>query len=63
LQVWVYDSDAFPFFDGEVYHQFHSNFFHSEGMPYPEDYLSTLWEAQKRVCRIVPTGCPERVHW
>ena len=61
--VWVYDSDKYPFFDGEVYHQFHSNFFRSEGMPYGDDYVHGLWDKQKKACRIVETGCPESGHW
>jgi hypothetical protein len=31
--VWVYDTAAFPFYDAEVYHQNHCNFFLSDGMP------------------------------
>ena len=31
--VWIYDSARFPFYDGEVYHQHHCNFFSSDGMP------------------------------
>ena len=61
--MWVYDSDTFAFYDGEVYHQFHSNFFRSEGMPYGESYLGTLWRAQRKACRIRETGCPEGSHW
>ena len=33
--VWVMDSDAYPFYPGEQFHQFHSNFFNSPGMPVP----------------------------
>ena len=36
--VWVYDTAAFPYYKGEVYHQNHCNFFTSEGMPYPDAY-------------------------
>ena len=57
--VWVMDSDSFPFWAGEVYHQFHCNFFYSEGMPYPEWYWNDLWLTQQQACRIAPTGCPE----
>ena len=57
--VWVYDSDAFPYYDGEVYHQNHCNFFASEGMPYPDSYTIHLWDAKKAAGAYVTTGCPE----
>jgi len=57
--VWVYDSDAFPFYDGEVFHQNHCNFFQSEGMPYPNAYTIDLWHLFQRDGRYAPTGCPE----
>ena len=51
---------------GEQYHQFHSNFFQSEGMVdgmhYPNRYRWDLWELQKASGRVEPTGCPERDH-
>ena len=59
--VWVYDTRAFPFYDGEVYHQNHCNFFQSEGMPYPESYTQDVWTAKKASGEFVPTGCPEGV--
>lgn len=60
--VWVMDSADFPYWDGEVYHQFHLNFFDSEGMPYPDSYVDGLWRAQQASCRIFTTGCPEHAH-
>jgi peptide methionine sulfoxide reductase MsrA len=42
--VWVYDSDTFPFYDGEVYHQAHCDFSMSSGMPYPSTYFTNVWE-------------------
>ena len=61
--IWVYDSRRFPFFAGEVYHQFHSNFFHSDGMPYPSAYLVALWRRQQELRLIRPTDCPGGQHW
>ena len=57
--VWVYDSDRYNFYAGEVYHQFHCNFFQSEGMPYPDSYTVDLWNLQQSTGQIQPTGCPE----
>jgi len=57
--VWVLDSSTWHFYPGEVYHQFHCNFFQSEGMPYPDSYTVELWNAQQSSGQIQPTGCPE----
>uniref|UniRef100_A0A7S0J2C6 peptide-methionine (S)-S-oxide reductase n=1 Tax=Calcidiscus leptoporus TaxID=127549 RepID=A0A7S0J2C6_9EUKA len=58
--VYVYDTAAFPFFRGERYHQYHSNFFWSEGMPYPSKYIHELWRTR---CDFRPVdGCPEGSH-
>ena len=62
--VYVYDSDLFPFFDGEVYHQAHCNFFMSSGMPYPKTYTAGVWSQHKAGGGYygnlwTPTGCPE----
>lgn len=57
--VWVVDTGHFPFFLGEAYHQMHCNFFMSEGMPYPDDYVVKLWNELKAEGRVVSTGCPE----
>lgn len=70
--VWVMDSEAYPMYAAEVYHQFHSNFFSSEGMEhvsgkarlsYPTWYMKDLWEEQKQLGTIAPTGCHEDAHW
>ena len=61
--VWVMDSDAYPYFAGEQFHQYHSNFFNSPGMPYPDTYTDGLWRAQMAAGIIGPTGCPEESHW
>lgn len=60
--VWVYDSLSFSFSPAEVYHQMHSNFFQSAGMPYPSSYVWDLWQAKQDACQICETGCPESVH-
>lgn len=58
--VWVLDSDQFPFFRGEQYHQYHSNFF---GASYGSVYLNKARKAQIDAGHIEPTGCPEGGHW
>ena len=35
------------------------NFFHSEGMPYPDAYTLDLWHQKQQQGYIKPTGCPE----
>jgi len=60
--VWVYDTAAFPFYDAEVYHQNHCNFFLSDGMPYPDSYTVELFELKKHKGEFAPTGCPEQSH-
>merc|ERR1712232_1389410 len=42
--VWVMDSNVFPFFLGEQYHQFHADF-HPDGN-YPAWYQTDLWKEQ-----------------
>ena len=70
--VWIMDSDAYPMYAEEVYHQFHSNFFSSEGMEhvegkyrlsYPTWYTDELWQQQQDLGIIAPTGCSESEHW
>ena len=60
--VWIIDSNRFPFYPGEVYHQFHCNFFPSEGMPYPSTYVIDLWHDLQRTGQLQRTGCPEGSH-
>lgn len=60
--VWIHDTAAHPFWAGEVYHQFHLNFFQSPGMPYPASYYEGLWKRQQADGRICETGCPEGPH-
>lgn len=57
--VYVMDSSVFSFYQGEQYHQFHSNFF---GEAYPEWYLNDLWQLQISLGKIPlggDTGCPD----
>eukprot|EP00403_Amphidinium_massartii_P013010 CAMPEP_0178428224 /NCGR_PEP_ID=MMETSP0689_2-20121128/30165_1 /TAXON_ID=160604 /ORGANISM="Amphidinium massartii, Strain CS-259" /LENGTH=300 /DNA_ID=CAMNT_0020049985 /DNA_START=88 /DNA_END=990 /DNA_ORIENTATION=- len=52
--VWVYDIESYPFFQAEVYHQFHDDFM--PGGQYPQsynDHQGTLLSD----CRMRPTGC------
>ena len=57
--VWIYDTEAYPFYRGEVYHQNHCNFFPSEGMPYPDSYTDELYKRMRSTGKFIPTGCPE----
>ena len=57
--VFVYDSALYPFYMGEMYHQFHSNYF---GDSYPDWYLA-LNAAYETRGLIESTGCPESTHW
>jgi len=53
--VLVYDSNKFPFYAGELYHQFHNDFM---GPVYGREYnnlLNVAYEAK----RIGRTGCPD----
>merc|ERR1719203_178106 len=52
--VWVYDSNEFPFYQAEVYHQFHDDFM--PGGNYPASYNSLKTDVLQ-ACRIQPTGC------
>jgi peptide methionine sulfoxide reductase MsrA len=56
--VWVLDSGRFPFFRGEVWHQFHDDM----GERYPPKYHA-LKHALLENGRVAPTGCPERRGW
>jgi len=55
--VLVMDSDKFPFYPAELYHQFHNDF---QGPPYGSAYnnlLKTLYKAGE----LKPTGCPDMI--
>ena len=53
--VLVYDSNKFPFYAGELYHQFHNDFM---GPPYGQAYTNLLVSRYKDGA-IGGTGCPE----
>jgi len=53
--VWVYDSNALPFYQAEQYHQMHNGI----GKAFPKDYRVDLKEMMVAKGLIKPTGCPE----
>ena len=53
--AFVMDSTAFPFYQGEPYHQFHDGF--AWGEDYPNSYNS-LAKAQIKAKVVQDTGCP-----
>eukprot|EP00889_Picochlorum_renovo_P004056 jgi/Picre1/31086/NNA_006441.t1 len=53
--VWVIDSNEFPFYQAEVYHQFHNGL----GKRFPTEYTKDLKEAAMSNKLIQETGCPE----
>jgi len=55
--VYVYDSNKFPFYQGEVYHQYHNDF---QSPPYGKAY-NKLADLALEEGRIKTTGCPDRV--
>jgi len=55
--VWVYDSNVFPFYQAEVYHQYHNDF---QSPPYGKAY-NNLADLALSEGRIRLTGCPDRV--
>ena len=55
--VYVYDTQQYPFYPAEVYHQFHNDF---QSPPYGKKY-NNLANVLLEDGRIGPTGCPDRV--
>jgi hypothetical protein len=55
--VYVYDSNKFPFYQAEVYHQFHDDF---QSPAYGKAY-NNLANLAFDDGRIKGTGCPDRV--
>ena len=55
-KVWVMDTASFPFYQGEVYHQYHDGFFPGEDYPPSYNLLQTKF-AQAGVLKT--TGCPD----
>ena len=55
--VYVYDSTKFPFYQAEVYHQFHNDFQSpAYGKAYNELAATAFDEGRLKI-----TGCPDRV--
>lgn len=55
--IWVMDSDKFPFYPGEIYHQFHDDMI--------ENYPASYNDLRKNFFKngmIKPTGCPDMVN-
>lgn len=55
--VWVYDTAEFPFYQAEVYHQYHNDF---QSPPYGKDY-NRLADIAFQQGRLINTGCPDKV--
>jgi peptide methionine sulfoxide reductase MsrA len=55
-QVWVMDSEVFPFYQGEIYHQFHDGFMPGES--YPDTY-NKMVKASLAAGTLKSSGCPE----
>lgn len=55
--VYVYDSNKFPFYQGEVYHQYHNDF---QSRAYGKAY-NELANVAYEDGRLKITGCPDRV--
>ena len=53
--VYVHDSNRFPFFRAEAYHQFHTN--DVVGRPVPASYTSVAKQVQTDLGRLDSTGC------
>ena len=55
--VYVYDTATYPFYQAEVYHQYHNDF---QSPPYGRPY-NNLANLALDDGRIKGTGCPDRV--
>lgn len=53
--VWIIDSDKFPFYQAEMYHQFHNGL----GKRFPTEYTKDLKEMAVANKIVRETGCPE----
>jgi len=54
--VYYYDTNEFPFYQAEKYHQFHNDF---KGPPYGQDYNQLVDLEFNNGGRIMKTGCPD----
>jgi len=57
--VWVMDTAAFPFHQGEVYHQYHDGFMPGEN--YPDKEYNGMRDRAYKAGRLKSTGCPDSV--
>jgi hypothetical protein len=55
--VYVYDTAQFPFYQAEIYHQYHNDF---QDRPYGVAY-NKLADVAFNDGRLKITGCPDRV--
>jgi len=55
--IWVMDIDKFPFYQAEVYHQFHNGI----GKAFPEEYRVGVKKAALQRGLIGSTGCPDEL--
>ncbi|GKY90614.1 hypothetical protein MPSEU_000035000 [Mayamaea pseudoterrestris] len=55
--VYVYDTAKFPFYQAEIYHQYHNDF---QDKPYGQAY-NQLADLALEEGRLHTTGCPDRV--
>mmetsp|Transcript_27443 Transcript_27443/g.31729 ORF Transcript_27443/g.31729 Transcript_27443/m.31729 type:complete len:87 (-) Transcript_27443:1328-1588(-) len=55
--VYVMDSNVFPFYQAEVYHQYHNDF---QSAPYGREY-NGLADVAFDAGRMKSTGCPDRI--
>jgi hypothetical protein len=53
--VWIYDSDQLPFYEAEMYHQFHDGL----GYRFPTEYTVELKKNAMQRGLVRSTGCPE----
>lgn len=56
-KVYVYDSTKYPFYQAEIYHQFHNDF---QSPPYGKQY-NDLQKLAFDDGRLQITGCPDKV--
>ena len=56
--IYVYDTETFPFYRAEQYHQFHTN--NVLRRPVPDSYTRDLKNTQAAAGLINPTGCPDQ---
>lgn len=53
--VWIYDSERLPFYQAEMYHQYHNGL----GKKFEKEYTSDYKQAAMESGQIKATGCPE----